>query len=96
MNPLALFPLKCKVKSLVQGSPLCLVSVQVLRTDTRRQGVIPGSPFSSHTLECGSSMQSVSRFASVCDAAPREMTLVVNLEAKLRHTWVLTMRQLET
>lgn len=41
-------------------------------------------------------MQSVSRLASVCDAAPREMALVVDLEAKLRHARVLTMRQLKT
>lgn len=41
-------------------------------------------------------MQGVSRLASVSDAAPREMALVVDLEAKLRHARVLTMRQLET
>lgn len=41
-------------------------------------------------------MQGVSGLTSVCDAAPGEMTLVVDLEAKLRHAWVLTMRQLKT
>lgn len=65
-------------------------------TDARRQRVIPGSPFACHTLQCGSPMQSVSRLTSVCDAAPREMALVIDLEAELRHTWVLAMRQLKT
>lgn len=37
-------------------------------------------------------MQSVSRLTPVCDAAPREMALVVDLEAELRHAWVLAMR----
>lgn len=61
-------------------------------TYTRRQRVIPGSPFACHTLQCGGPVQSVSRLTSVCDAAPREMALVVDLEAELRHAWVLTMR----
>lgn len=41
-------------------------------------------------------MQSVSWLTSVCDAAPGEMALVVDLEAELRHAWVLTVRQLKT
>lgn len=41
-------------------------------------------------------MQGVPRLASVSDAAPREMALVVDLEAELRHARVLTMGQLET
>lgn len=41
-------------------------------------------------------MQSVPGLTSVCDAAPGEVTLVVDLEAKLRHTRVLTVRQLKT
>lgn len=65
------------------------------RTYTRRQGVIPGSPFTCHTLQRGGPVQSVSWLAPVCDAAPREVTLVVDLEAKLRHTGVLAMRQLK-
>lgn len=65
-------------------------------TDTGRQRVIPGSPFACHTLQSGSPVQSVSRLTSVRDAAPREMALVVDLEAKLRHAGVLAMRQLKT
>lgn len=41
-------------------------------------------------------MQSVSGLTSVRDAAPGEVALVIDLEAKLRHAWVLTMRQLKT
>ena len=41
-------------------------------------------------------MQSVSRLTPVCDAASGEMALVVDFEAKLRHTRDHTMRQLET
>lgn len=76
--------------SLIQGS------CSERHTDTGRQRVIPGSPFACHTLQCGSPMQSVSRLASVCDAASREMALVIDLEAKLRHARVLAMRQLKT
>lgn len=65
-------------------------------TDTWGQGVIPGSPFTCHTLQTGGPVQSVSGLTSVCDAAAREMTLVIDLEAKLRHTWVLAVGQLKT
>lgn len=65
-------------------------------TYARRQRVIPGSPFSCHALQCWSPMQSVSRLTSVCDAAPGEVALVVDFEAKLRHTRVLAVRQLKT
>ena len=60
------------------------------RTDAGRQGVIPGSPLACHALQGGGTMQSVSGLTSVCDAAPGEMTLVVDLEAELRHARVLT------
>lgn len=41
-------------------------------------------------------MERVPRLAAVRDAAPGEVTLVVDLEAKLWHAGVLTVRQLET
>lgn len=66
------------------------------RTDTGRQRVVPGSPFPGHALQCGRSVQGVSRLTSVCDAAPREVTLVIDLEAKLGDAWVLTVRQFKT
>lgn len=65
------------------------------RTDTRWERVIPGSPFACHTLQRRRPVQSVSRFASVCDAAPGKMALVINLQAKLRHAGVLAVRQLK-
>lgn len=66
------------------------------RTDTGRQRVVPGSPFPGHALQCGRSVQGISRLTSVCDAAPREVTLVIDLEAKLGDAWVLTVRQFKT
>lgn len=41
-------------------------------------------------------MQRVARLAAVRDAAPREVTLVVDLEAELWHAGVLAVRQLKT
>lgn len=65
-------------------------------TDAGGQRVVPGPPLARHALERGGAVQRVSRLAAVRDAAPGEVTLVVDLEAELRHAGVLAVRQLKT
>lgn len=71
---------------------VCLHNHIHIHTNTRRQRIIPGPPLPRHTLESSGPMQRVSGLTSVRDAAPGEVPLVVDLEAKLRHAGILTMR----
>lgn len=65
-------------------------------TDAGRKRIIPGPPLSSHAFEHAAAMQCVSGVALVGDGAAREVALVVDLEAKLGHPRVLTVRKLKT
>lgn len=65
-------------------------------TDAGRKRIIPGPPLSRHAFEHTAAMQSVSGVALVGDGAAREVALVIDLEAKLGHPRVLTVRELKT
>ncbi len=65
-------------------------------TDAGRKRIIPGPPLSCHAFEHTAAVQCVSGVALVGDGAAREMALVVDLEAKLGHPRVLTVRKLKT
>lgn len=60
------------------------------------QRVVPGAPLARHALQHAAAVQRVAGVALVGDGASGEVTLVVDLVAKLGHTWVLTVRELET
>lgn len=65
-------------------------------TDAGRKRIIPGPPLSRHAFEHAAAVQCVSGVALVGDGAAREVALVVDLEAKLGHPRVLTVRELKT
>lgn len=64
-------------------------------TDARGQDVVPGTSLSGHTLEHSAAVQGVTRVTPVGDGAAREMSLVVDLEAKLGHPRVLAVGKLK-
>lgn len=64
-------------------------------TNARGQGVVPGTSLSGHTLEHSAAVQGVTRVTPVGDGAAREMSLVVDLEAKLGHPRVFAVGQLK-
>ena len=80
----------------VQGVQYVSVSVFVCLTYAGGQGCVPGPPLPGHALEGGGAVQRVTRVTAVRDAAAGEVTLVADLEAKLRNTRVLTVGQLKT
>lgn len=65
-------------------------------TDAGRKRIIPGPPLSRHAFEHAAAVESVSGVTLVGDGASREVALVVDLEAKLGHPRVLTVRELKT
>lgn len=60
------------------------------------QWVVPGAPLACHALEHTATMQRVAGVALVGDGASGEVTLVIDLVAKLGHTWILAVGELET
>lgn len=40
-------------------------------------------------------MQGVALIAAKCDGTPSKVALVADLEAELRHPWIITVRQLK-
>lgn len=57
--------------------------------------VVPCSSFPSHALEYPTAVQGVTLVTAERDGTSRKVTLVTDFEAKLRHTWIITVGQLK-
>ena len=60
------------------------------------QRVVPGASLARHALEHAAAVQGVARVALVGDGAAGEVALVVDLVAKLGHTWIVAVGKLKT
>lgn len=67
-----------------------------MTTYTRWEVVVPCSSLPSHALQYATAMQGVTLVTSERDGTSSKVTLVTDFEAKLWHTWIITVGQLKT